>query len=41
MIHYASHTLNDVQLNNATTEKELLTIVFAFINLGPTLLATR
>ena len=29
-IYYVSRTLNDVQLNYATTEKELLAIVFAF-----------
>ena len=30
MIHYASRTLNDAQLNYATTEKKLLAIFFAF-----------
>ena len=30
VIYYASRTLNDVQLNYATTEKELLAIVFVF-----------
>jgi hypothetical protein len=29
-IYYASKTLNGAQLNYATTEKELLVIVFAF-----------
>ena len=30
VIYYASRTLNDVKLNYATIEKELLAIVFAF-----------
>lgn len=30
MIHYTSRTLNEVQMNYATTEKQLLSIVFAF-----------
>ena len=29
MIYYASKVLNDAQLNYATTEKELLAIVYA------------
>ena len=36
VIHYASQTLNNAQLNYATTEKELLAIIFALTNLGPT-----
>ena len=36
VIHYASRTFNDAQLNYATTEKELLAIVSPLINLGPT-----
>ena len=30
VIYYASKLLNDAQLNYATTEKELLVVVFAF-----------
>ena len=30
VIHYASKVLNDSQINYATTEKELLAVVFAF-----------
>jgi hypothetical protein len=29
-VYYASKTLNEAQLNYATTQKELLTVVFAF-----------
>jgi hypothetical protein len=29
VIYYASKTLNEAQLNYTTTEKELLTVVFA------------
>jgi hypothetical protein len=29
-VYYASKTLNDAQLNYATTEKELLVVVFTF-----------
>ena len=30
IIYYASQTLNDAQLNYATTEKEMLAVIFAF-----------
>ncbi|XP_062078881.1 uncharacterized protein LOC133783289 [Humulus lupulus] len=38
MIYYASHTLNDAQVNYATTENELLVIVFAFGKFWPYLI---
>ena len=41
MIHYASRTLNDAQLNNATTEKDLLAIVFAFDKFWPYLIGNK
>ena len=34
-INYASQTLNDAQLNYATTEKESLAVTFAFDKLRP------
>ena len=34
-IYYASQTLNDAQLNYATTKKELLAIVFTFDKFRP------
>ena len=41
VIYYVSQTLNDVQLNYATTEKELLAIVFAFDKFRPYLICNR
>ena len=40
-IYYVSRTLNDAQLNYATTKKELLTIVFAFDTFRPYLIGNK
>ncbi|XP_062118271.1 uncharacterized protein LOC133831878 [Humulus lupulus] len=40
-IYYASRTLNDTQLNCATTEKELLAIVFTFDKFHPYLVGNK
>ena len=41
VIYYVSRTLNDAQLNYATTKKELLAIVFAFDKFQPYLIGNK
>ena len=40
-IYYASRTLNDAQLNYATTDKELLVVVFSFDKFRPYLIGNK
>ena len=40
-IYYANRTLNDAQLNYATTEKELLAVVFTFDKFRPYLIGNK
>ena len=40
-IYYVGKTLNETQLNYATIEKELLTIVFAFDNFRPYMIGNK
>ena len=41
VIHYVSRTLNDAQLNYATTEKDLLAIVLTFNKFRPYLIGNK
>ena len=41
VIYYSSRTLNDAQVNNTTTEKEFLAVVFTLEKFCPYLLGTK
>lgn len=41
VIYYASHVLNPAQMNYATTEKELLVVLYAFDKFRPYLLGSK
>ena len=41
MIYYSSRTLNDVQQNYTTIEKEFLVIVFALVKFRPYLIGSK
>lgn len=41
VIYYASKTLNDAQLNYATTEKKLLIVVYAFDKFKPYIVGSK
>ena len=40
VIYYASRTLNSAQMNYATTEKELLTVIFTLDKFGSYLISS-
>jgi len=41
VISYASHTLNDAQLNYTVTEKEFLVVIFCFVKFRPYLIGSH
>ena len=41
VIYYASHTLNDTQINYTMIEKEFLAVVFAFKRFRPYLISSH